>query len=462
MEGEVELTDDVKTMLGDPHKALIAMAIPMIVATVVQSMNNIIDAVWVSGLGTAALAATGVAFPYFFIVMGIGNGIGAGASQALARRLGAGDYEGTHNVASQTLVMSMVSAVVISVVFILLAEPMMVASSAGDYLSECLEYSIPVFAGIPLIMMSGILSALLRSEGASKRSMVIQLLGAALNIILDPIFIYVMGWGLAGAAWATVLSMGVSSVVGLYWYFVRKDTFVRIPLRGFRFDRAIDGDILKVGIPASMEFIIMSLVCLVMNRIILVVDPVDGIAIYSTGWRALDMLMIPAMAFGFSLVPICAAAYGAGRMDKLRETYRYGIKIGTVVMLVLTVFTLIAAPFIVALFTYSEETTHLAARMVDFLRISAFFMPFITVSFASSGLFQSLGMGVRSLISTLIMNLLRVPICAVLMVFGSLSYLWFGMTVSEVLGAFIIGTWAVLTVRTLCRGGTRTDGPDGS
>ena len=78
MECDRELTDDVKTMLGDPRKALIAMAIPMIVATVVQSANNIVDAIWVSGLGTAALAATGVAFPFFFIVMGIGNGIGVG------------------------------------------------------------------------------------------------------------------------------------------------------------------------------------------------------------------------------------------------------------------------------------------------------------------------------------------------------------------------------------------------
>lgn len=452
MECDRELTDDVKTMLGDPRKALIAMAIPMIVATVVQSANNIVDAIWVSGLGTAALAATGVAFPFFFIVMGIGNGIGVGASQALARRLGAGDYDGTNRVASQTIMMALLAGLILAVIFTMFAEPAMVISGAGDYLAECLEYSLPLFVCIPLIMVSAMFSALLRAEGASKRSMVLQLFAAVLNIILDPIFIYVLGWGLAGAAWATCIAMSSSMVFGIYWYYIRKDTFVRIPLRGFRFNRSLDADILRVGIPASMEMIVMSITALIMNQIILTVDPVDGIAIYSTGWRALDMLMIPAMAFGFSIVPICAAAYGAGRMDKFRETFTYSLRIGTVFMLALTVFTLVAAPAIVLLFTYSEATSSLAPEMVDFLRIGAVFLPFITVSFASSGMFQSLGMGVRSLISTLIMNLLRVPICGILAGFGIFSYLWWGMTVSEIIGAAIIGGWAVITLRGLVRG----------
>ncbi|MGN0098759.1 MAG: MATE family efflux transporter [Candidatus Methanomethylophilaceae archaeon] len=452
MEFDRELTDDAKTMLGDPRKAVIAMAIPMIVATVVQSANNIIDAVWVSGLGKAALAATGVAFPFFFIVMGIGNGIGVGASQALARRLGAGDYEGTNRVASQTIMMSLVAGMILAVALTLLAEPAMAVSGAGDYLAECLEYAVPLFVCIPFIMVSAMFSALLRAEGSSKRSMMIQLAAALLNIVLDPIFIYVLGWGLAGAAWATCIAMSSSMVFGIYWYYIRRDTFVRIPLRGFRFDRSIDLDILKVGIPASMEMIVMSVTAIIMNQIILIVDPVDGIAIYSTGWRALDMLTIPAMAFGFSLVPICAAAYGADRMDKFREAFSYSMRLGTGLMCVLTVFTLVAAPAIVFLFTYSDATASLAPEMVTFLRIGAVFLPFITVSFASSGMFQSLGMGVRSLISTLTMNLLRVPICAALAGFGTLSYLWWGMSVSEIIGAAIIGGWAVHTLRSLMKG----------
>ncbi|MBQ8179430.1 MAG: MATE family efflux transporter [Candidatus Methanomethylophilaceae archaeon] len=452
---ERELTDDARTLLGNPRKALVAMAIPMIIATIVQSANNMIDAIWVAGLGTAALAATGVAFPYFFIVMGIGNGIGVGASQALSRRLGAGDYEGTNRVASQALVMSLAAGTVVAVAMLLIVEPALIASGAGDYLEECMDYTVPIFIGIPIIVLSSILSGLLRSEGASRRSMYIQLIGAGLNIVLDPIFIYIFGWGVAGAAWATILAMSIGCLLGLYWYFVRKDTFVRIPLRGFRFDRAVDADILRVGIPASMEMIVMSLVMIVVNQIILLVDPVDGIAIYSTGWRVLDMLMIPAMALGFSVVPVCAAAYGTGRMDKFRDAYRYCIKLGVGIMTVVMVVALIVAPYMVSLFTYSDGTAHLADEMVMFVRIGALFLPTLIFGMASAGMFQSLGMGIRSLTATVIMNVLRVPICLFATTFGSLTALWVGMTVSEILGASIVAVWAVVVLRdVIARRGT--------
>ncbi len=452
---ERELTDDARTLLGNPRKALVAMAIPMIIATIVQSANNMIDAIWVAGLGTAALAATGVAFPYFFIVMGIGNGIGVGASQALSRRLGAGDYEGTNRVASQALVMSLVAGAAVAVTMLLIVEPALIASGAGDYLEECMDYTVPVFIGIPVIILSSILSGLLRSEGASRRSMYIQLIGAGLNIALDPIFIYVLGWGVAGAAWATILAMSIGCLLGLYWYFVRKDTFVRIPLKGFRFDRSVDADILRVGVPASMEMVVMSLVMIIVNQIILHVDPVDGIAIYSTGWRALDMLMIPAMALGFSVVPVCAAAYGAGRMDKFRGAYRYCIELGIGVMTVVMVVALMAAPYMVSLFTYSDGTAHLADEMVMFVRIGALFLPTLILGLASAGMFQSLGMGIRSLTATVIMNILRIPICLFATTFGSLTALWVGMTVSEILGASIVAVWALVVLRdVMARRGT--------
>ena len=234
-------TDDVKTLLGNPKKALIAMAIPMMIATVVQSANNMIDAVWLAGLGAGALAATGVVFPLFFVVMGFGNGIGVGASQALSRRIGAGDYDGTSKVAAQAVMIGLAGGLVMTVAFLLSAEPLLSICGAGEYLDECMEYAIPILLFIPVFLIGSILSGLLRSEGASKRAMNIQVVGAAINIVLDPIFIYIFGWGIAGAAWATSISMTVSMVMGLYWYFIKKDTFVRIPLRGFRFDKGLDG-----------------------------------------------------------------------------------------------------------------------------------------------------------------------------------------------------------------------------
>lgn len=451
MSDQVVETEDVKTLLGNPKKALIAMAVPMMIAMVVQSANNMIDAVWLAGMGAGALAATGVVFPLFFIVMGFGNGIGVGASQALSRRIGAKDYKGTSDVAAQAIMIGLAGGVAMAVLFLAFAEPLMSVCGAGDYMDECMEYAIPILLFIPVILVGSILNGLLRSEGASKRAMNIQVAGAVVNIVLDPILIYVFGWGIAGAAWATSISMVVCMAIGLYWYFVRKDTFVRIAMRGFRFDPGIDRDIMKVGIPASMEFIFMSLMAIVMNHIIMGLDPVNGIAVYSSGWRALEIVMIPAMSFGFSIVPICAAAYGAGRMDKFRQTYMLSVRYGTYTMVAMAVFLMVFAPLIAMLFSYSDGMEALGDQLTAFLRVGALFIPFVTVSYASASMFQSLGMGTRSLVATVIMNMLGVPICAVLSSFGELSVIWYGLAVSEITGAAILGFWASRTLGRLGR-----------
>ena len=444
-----ELTDDVKTLVGNPKKAILSMTLPIALSNLVQSANNMIDAIWVAGLGTAALAATGVAFPYFFIVMGIGNGIGIGASQAIARRIGAEDYSGTHKVAAQAFYMTLLASIIVTLVFTLFAEPLMVLSAAGDYMEECLAYAYPIFMTLPIALMCSLFTALLRAEGAAKRSMNMNVAGAVINIILDPIFIYGFGWGIAGAAWATVLSMVVSLVMGAYWYFGKKDTFVRIPLGHFRFDGALDRDILKVGIPASLEMVLMSLTGIVMNQIILSVDPVDGLAVYSTGWRALNMLTIPAMALGFALVPVCAAAYGAKRYDKIKEGFDYSLKFGLIVMVVITVFTLVAAPLIVAMFTYADVSKPLAPAMTEFIRIGSLFLPAMALGYSASGIFQGLGMGTKSLICTFIMNIMRLPICYLMSLTGSLVLVWWGLALSENLGSIIALVWGVIVLRVL-------------
>ncbi|MCQ2070302.1 MAG: MATE family efflux transporter [archaeon] len=433
-----EETEGVKTLLGDPKKAIIAMAIPVAIANIVQSTNNIIDAVWVAGLGTGALAATGVLFPYFFILLGIGNGIGVGASQSIARRIGANDPS-SHKVAAQAFVISLLAGLALSLVFLLGLEPILAASGAGEYLSECMAYGAPLVGCGVITVFCSMFSGILRAEGAAKRAMYLQVVGAGLNIVLDPIFIYVLDLGVAGAAWATVISMGLSVVIAVYWYFLKKDTFVRIPLKGFRFDAELDKDILKVGIPASLEMVLMSLTAMATNLIVLIVDAENGIAIFTTGWRILDLLMIPAMSIGFAVVPVCAAAFGAGNIGRMMTAYRYSLKASCGLSIVLMLFTLVAAPLMVTLFTYNDNVSHLSGDMTAFLRVCCVFLPFMGLGFPSASMFQALGKGVQSLVATLIMNLLRLPLCyTAATVVGTMTAMCIGLATSEVVGSLII------------------------
>ena len=166
-EGEASTSN----ILGDPKKSLLVMVVPIAIGMIVQALNNLVDAIWVSGLGTGALAATGVVFPFFFILVGIGNGLGTGASQAIARRIGLGDREGAGKVASQVMVIGVLVGIIITVVFAFAAEPLFVAAGAGQYLAETMAYGVPIMLCAPIYMVSFIFSALLRSEGAAKRSM---------------------------------------------------------------------------------------------------------------------------------------------------------------------------------------------------------------------------------------------------------------------------------------------------
>ena len=453
-----EATKDVETLLGNPKKAILAMAIPIIIALLVQNANNLIDTVWVAGLGSDALAAVGLVFPIFFIMISIGNGIGIGSSSAIARFLGMNDKESADRTAAQAVVLGIIGSVIIAVLLFVFREPLFIALGAGDVLQDCLDYATPIFLTCPLGILNGIMANLLRAEGASRKSMYSQMLAAIINMCIDPFFIYDygLGMGLAGAAWATALSFLFSLALICYWYFVGKKTFLRIPLRGFRFDSRLDLAIFRVGIPASIEMIVISVSAMILNTVVIGVAETDGVAIYSSTWKIIQFAMIPIMGIGSAVVPVCAAAFGMKRYDNIRTAYWYSIKVITAVVLVEAAIMLLAAEQIVAIFTYSEETAALRDDMAFGVRICCTFLIFIPLGFVSAGFFQSLGMGTKSLISSIIRNFLSIPLC--ILIATDIQTFWYGICIADILGTAIIFVWALLIMRYLMAGAYRPEG----
>lgn len=200
-------TKDVGVLMGDPKKAIRIMVIPIFVALVIEALNNLIDAVWVTGLGSSALASVGVFFPFFFILLAISNGISIGASQAISRRIGADDAENADFAAVQGLIMIVLSSFAMMALMIVITPTLVVLIGGPSIKDECMSYAYPIIIGAPVMFLSMYFSNLLRSEGSAMRSMGIQVMVALINMVLDPVFIYIFGWGLMGAAVATVLSM---------------------------------------------------------------------------------------------------------------------------------------------------------------------------------------------------------------------------------------------------------------
>ena len=452
-----EKTKDVETLLGNPKKAMMAMAIPIIIALLVQNANNLIDSVWVAGLGPNALAAVGLVFPIFFIMISIGNGIGVGSSSAIARFLGMDDKESADRTAAQAVVLGIIGSVLLAIILFVFREQIFTALGAGDALQDCLDYATPIFLTCPLGILNGIMANLLRSEGASRRSMYSQILAAVINMSLDPFFIYDygLGLGLAGAAWATALSFLFSLLLICYWYFVGKSTFLKISLRGFRFEPELDKAIFRVGIPASMEMIVISVSSMILNVVIIGVASTDGVAVFSSSWRIIQFAMIPIMGIGSAVVPVCAAAFGMRKYENIRTAYWYSIKIITFIVVMEALLLALAAEQVVTIFTYSDDTAMLREDMAFGVRVSCIFLIFVPWGFVSAGLFQALGMGTKSLIATVVRNFLSIPLCY--FIATDMSSFWYGICISEILGTALIVVWGLLILRYLMAGSYSPD-----
>jgi len=447
-------TKGVETLLGDPKRAIIKLSLPMIAAMSVQTIYNLVDAIWVSGLGADALAAIGFVYPFFFLAMGLSNGLGVGAGSAISRRIGARDKPGADNVAVHAIVIMLLFAVAFTIPFFVLAHDIFALIGAGKTAGMAVAYGRVIFAGSILIFFTNIANSILRSEGDARRAMYAMALGAGLNIILDPIFIYYFGLGVAGAAWATLISLAVSSIIVLNWFLFKKDTYVSFSFSEFKWSKDIVMDIFRVGLPSSVMMLSMSFMMLIMNAIIVMVDNTDGVAIYSTGWRVVSIAVLPTMGIATALVPVSGAAFGARSFEKVSIAHLYAVKLGFLMETVIAVATFIFAPQIAAVFTHAEEAARIAPGLTTFLRIISFYHPTISFGMLSSSLFQGTGKGMNALIVTILRTLILTPLFTVVFGFSlglGLVGIWWGLVAANIAGVAVAFSWARLYIRKLMK-----------
>ncbi len=452
-------TKGVKTLLGDPKKAIIKLSIPMMVAMSVTTVYNLADAIWVSSISSTALAAVGFVFPFFFMALAIANGLGVGGGAAISRRIGAGDKEGADNVAVHTLVIMLVIAMLFTISFFIFARDIFSLIGAGETLAMATLYARIIAIGTVTIFFSFIANAILRAEGDAKRAMHAMVLGMVLNIALDPIFIYTFGLGVAGAAWATLLSMSVSSLLLFYWLFLKKNTYLSFRFRGFHFDTSIIKDIFKIGFPASLMQISMSITMLIMNIILVkigiisgVEKPEYGVAIFTAGWRVATMATMPLIGISTAVVSVTGAAYGARAYKKLNTSYMYALKIGIIIESAIALSIFFFAPMITLLFTLAEASAYLTNDIIIFLRIVCIFFPGIAFGMLSSSMFQGAGKGTSALIVTIFRSIILTPplvwLFSITLGMG-LPGAWWGMVAANLTGSAVAFTWAKIYIKNL-------------
>ncbi|AXV36842.1 MAG: MATE family efflux transporter [Methanobacterium sp. BRmetb2] len=444
-----EKTEGVALITGDPKKAILKLSGPLIIAMVLMTTYNLVDAIWVSGLGGNALAAVGFVTPLFMILVGLSNGLGAGATSAISRCIGNRNHKGVNNTAMHTMVITIIVSALLTVLLEIFLHPLLSALGAGQTINLAISYGQITFAGTILMLFTGAAYGILRSEGDTKRTMYAMIISSVVNMILDPILIYMAGWGIAGAAWATLISQAIVSVVIIYWFFRKKDTFATLSWKFFKPNFKVTKSILEVALPASAEFLVMSALTAILNVILVIVAGTNAVAVYSAGWRVVMMAIIPIAAVGTSVITVAGVAYGARKYENLSIAHNYSIKVGMMVAIITSILTFVFAPYISKVFAYSPQTAYLAPTITTFLQVMCLFYIFVPPGLMSSSIFQGVGKGTTSLILTILRQLLFVAIFAYIMAitlnFGQQG-VWWGIVAGDIVGSSVAYCWARLYV----------------
>jgi putative MATE family efflux protein len=439
-------TEGVSLLMGDPKKAILRLSGPMIVAMFLMSTYNIVNAIWVAGLGSDALAAVGFVTPLFIVLIGLANGLGAGVASAISRRIGAKDKIGADNAAIHAILFVIVLSAILTIPLILLTGPIVILFGAGETAGLATQYGQVVFLGMALILFTNIAYAILRAEGDAKRAMYVMGASSVLNLILDPILIYTLGMGIAGAAWGMIISLVVVSSVLLYWFFIKRDTYVTLSWREFSYDKKTLRDILGVGFPASVEFFLMAILAIFINGLLVATAGTDAVAVYTAGWRVVFFAIIPMIALSTAVISVAGAAYGARKFENIRTAHTFSVTLGIAISLVISAITYIFASQIAVIFTYSADSAHLGPEIAAFLAIMCFFYPFVPPGVMSGSIFQATGKGMTSLILTVLRNLVFIAVFAylfgIILGFGEHG-VWWGIVAGDVLG----GTVAFICAR---------------
>lgn len=437
-------TRGVQELLGNPKKALIKISVPVILSLLFQSAYNIVDTLWVSGLGEEALAAVGLSFPFYMIVFGVAMGIGTGASAGISRAIGARNRKRASDIATHGAVLSVILSVFalfmipfMDRIYELMGADVSLAGVAGDYMKIFLGASILVF-------ISAVGNSILRGEGDTKRSMYAIALGTFLNIILDPFFIYDFGfgWGVNGAAYASILSMAVSCSLILYWMLFEKKTFVQIKFKKFRMKHDILKEIFVIGIPASFSQFTMSIAMILLNSVVLMIGGTEGASVFTTGWRIVSIGIMPIIGLGTGLTALIGVSYGQRDIQKLKQVYNYAIKVGIAADILIGALMFLSAEPIAFIFTAFNNSQQLYDGLTIFLKIMFFFYLLIPVSILTSSVFQGIGLGKMSLFIIVIRSICEIPFAYILgLIMGyGLMGVWIGMLMGDLLIA-IISYW---------------------
>ena len=447
MSESVKRHSRLKAFVDNPSKSLWTLAIPIIAGMAIQTLYSIVDMFFIGRISGSAIAAVAFNFPIFFFVMGISFGLGSGVTASIARFIGSDDKVNADNAAGHAILIAIVISALLTSLGLLYGKQILLKiGCTPEVLPEAWEYLKVSCYGISFGVFSGFFRSILAGEGDMKFPMILAGFGTILNIILDPIFIFTLGFGVAGAAWATTISQMIVFVIFIFMLFVKEHAYVKFQLRDFSLSKYILIDIIKVGLPASLSMIVMAVGQLIFNRM-LATFSTDAVAAYQVGGRIDMVVFLPIFGIASALTTMVGMYFGANEIDKIRYITKYGISRAFIITSIGSILLYIFAPVIISGFTDEIVIKNIA---VDYLRVISLLFPFISIGLTIGRILQGLGLGMPSLIITTIRVIgVAGPLAYyfIYMLGKPVEWMWYAMFISGIMATMISIFWLKLAFR---------------
>lgn len=431
----MELVEEKENKMGvmPVNKLLMNMSLPMMISMLVQALYNVVDSIFVSRIDENALTAVSMAFPIQSLMIALGAGTGVGVNALLSRSLGEKDYDRVNKAAGNGIFLAGINYLVFLLVGILVTTPFYLSQTKDAQILSYGQQYLTIICCCSFGMYGQfIFERLLQSTGRTFYTMITQSIGAIINIILDPIFIFgyfgVPKMGVAGAAIATVIGQIVAGTIALVIN-IKKNDEIQLKLKGFRPDGKIIARIYEVGIPSIIMQAIGSVMTYGMNRILIVFSS-TAVAVFGVYFKLQSFIFMPVFGLNNGMVPIIAYNYGAGKKDRLIKTLKLSIIYAVGLMLLgVIIFQLFPAPLF-ALFDASETMLAIGIPALRIISLSFIFAGFCIVC---GSLFQALGNGVYSMVVSIARQLLvLLPVAYLLSLSGKVEAVWWAFPIAEI------------------------------
>jgi putative MATE family efflux protein len=430
-------------------KLLIKFSIPAIIGMLVNALYNVVDRIFIGqGVGSLGIGATTIAFPVMLIMMAFSMLIGVGANSLVSIRLGQNRREEAEGIFGNAFVLLVLSSLILSVIGLVILEPFLRFLGASE---QMLPYAKDY---LQIILIGGVFQSVgmgmnnfIRSEGNPKIAMYTMLIGAAINTVLDPVFIFIFHWGMKGAAIATILAQAVSAL-WVVLYFFRSSSLLKINRKSMRLRIGYIFNIFALGAAPFAMQLAASVLNWIMNKGLGTYGgdvAISGMGIVNS---ITTLMIMPLFGINQGVQPIIGYNYGAAKYDRVKEAYKLAVIFATTIVVIGWIITRLFPAQLVYLFNRKDQ------ELVTFgtfaIRRFLMFLPIIGFQIISSNYFQAVGKPMHSALLGLSRQILiLIPALLILPLFFGLNGIISAGPLADVLSALITGTFIIIEMRKL-------------